>query len=30
MKVYNKFEEIENELEELTPTIVYKYRNWED
>jgi len=30
MKVYNKFEEIEDKLAEMTPPIIYKYRNWDD
>lgn len=30
MNVFNKFEEVENQIAESIPGIIYKYRNWED
>lgn len=30
MKIYNNFEEVEQEISENTPRIIYKYRSWEN
>jgi len=30
MITYDKFEEVENDIKDKTPSIIYKYRTWED